>query len=239
MGQKVNKIAFRLGGLQTWKSKWYANKHNYPILLQQDVKMRRWLKIQLRESLVNRIEIERSSSTVTITIHAAKPGIIIGRGGAGIEKLQKTVRQKFLKNKISLEINVQELRQPNQHAAIVVQTVINDLERRMPFRRVIKQALGRVQRENVKGVKIMVKGRLNGADIARTEYVTEGSIPLHTIRADIDYSRGVARTTYGAIGVKVWIFKGEIFEKDSGKAGSAAEPGRAFRGAPGKDKKTR
>lgn len=220
MGQKVNPIGFRLGGIQEWKSKWYAPKRNYSKLLQQDVKMRRHLTKSLKEALVNRVEIERSRNTVTITVFAAKPGLIIGRGGAGIEKVKKEVQRKFLPPKTALQFNVQEVRQPNLHAAVIVQTIASDLEKRMPFRRAIKQALGRVEREGAKGVKIQVKGRLNGADIARSEHVSYGSLPLHTLRADIDYSRGTAQTTYGVIGIKVWIYKGEVFEVDQKKSKS-------------------
>lgn len=217
MGQKINPIGFRLGGLQQWKSKWYAPKQQYAKLLEQDVKLRRFLTHSLKESLVNRVEIERSRQKVTITIHAAKPGLIIGRGGAGIDELKKKISRKYLPQKTNLQINIQEVRRPNLHAAIVAQTIVNDLEKRIPFRRAMKQAMGRVQREGAKGVKIQVKGRLNGAEIARSESVAEGLIPLHTLRADIDYSRTHAATTYGKIGIKVWIYKGEIFEQDEKK----------------------
>jgi small subunit ribosomal protein S3 len=217
MGQKVNPIGFRLGGLQTWKSKWYASKQNYATLLEQDVKLRRYLKHGLKDALVNRIDVERSRKSVTVTIHAAKPGLIIGRGGAGIEKLKKELSRKFLPQKTNLQLNIQEIRKPNSHAAIIVQQIANDLEKRIPFRRAMKQALGRIERDGVKGAKILVKGRLNGAEIARAEKVAIGSLPLHTLRADIDYSRGVARTIYGAIGIKVWIYKGDVFEDKKNK----------------------
>lgn len=218
MGQKVNPIGFRLGGLQKWKSTWYAGKNKYARLLEQDVKIRRFLKKKLREALVNRIDIERSAKSVTINIHVAKPGLVIGRGGAGIEDLRKIISRKYLPPKTSLQINIQEVRQPNLNAAIVVQTIANDLERRMPFRRVMRQAMSRIEKEGAKGFKIQVKGRLNGAEIARSESMAQGLIPLHTLRADIDYARGAARTTYGAIGIKVWIYKGEVFEEDQQKS---------------------
>lgn len=217
MGQKVNPIGFRLGGLQQWKSKWYASKQKYPRLLEQDIKIRKFLKKKLKTGLVNRIDIERSQKAVTIIVHAVKPGMIIGRGGAGIEDLRKYISRKYLPTKTNLQINVQEIRQPNLHASIVVQAIAADIERRMPFRRVIKQAMGRVERDGAKGVKIQVKGRLNGAEIARSESVSFGALPLHTLRADIDYSRGVAQTTYGVIGIKVWIYKGQVFEKKEAK----------------------
>lgn len=220
MGQKVNPIGFRLGFIRDWKSKWFANERNYATLLEQDVKARRYLKKALREALVTDIDIERSRNTMTMTIHAAKPGVIIGRAGAGIEKLKKEVSRKFLPPKTNLQINVQEVRQPNLHAAVIVEQIAHDLEKRLPFRRAMKQAAGKIEREGALGYKIQVKGRLNGAEIARDEHLSYGLIPLHTLRADIDYSRGVASTTYGIIGIKVWIYKGEVFEeaKDNKKA---------------------
>jgi small subunit ribosomal protein S3 len=224
MGQKVNPIGFRLGVIKDWKSKWYANKQSYAELLEQDVKIRKFLRGKLKEALVDRIEIERSRKSVTITAHVAKPGLVIGRGGAGIEQLKKQIQRKYLPPKTSLQINVQEVRQPNQHAAIIVQQIANDLEKRMPFRRALRQAMGRIEREGAKGYKIQVKGRLNGAEIARTESMSYGLIPLHTLRANIDYSRGVANTTYGVIGIKVWIYKGEVFEETNNRP-SAKEKG--------------
>lgn len=217
MGQKVNPIGFRTGVIRGWQSTWYASKRNYATQLEQDVKIRKFLKLKFREAMVDHIDIERSRKSVVITAHVAKPGIVIGRGGAGIEDLKKAITRKMLPPKTSLQINVQEVRQPNLHAAIVVQQIVNDLEKRMPFRRVAKQAMGRIEREGAKGYKIQIKGRLNGADIARSESMSEGTIPLHTLRANIDYSRGVARTTYGAIGIKVWIYKGEVFDEEKGK----------------------
>lgn len=214
MGQKVNPIIFRIGNNKSWLSKWYANKGSYATLLEQDIKIRKYLKKELKEALVNRISIERSRNTVTIVIEAGKPGLIIGRGGDGVEKLRKHITRKYLPAKTVLNINVKEVRQPNLNAAIVVQTVINDIENRVAFKRSIKQALGKAQRDGAKGVKITVSGRLNGAEIARSESVSYGSIPLHTIRADVDYSRDSAQTTYGKIGVKVWIYKGELFNEE-------------------------
>lgn len=213
MGQKVNPISFRIGGLQDWRSKWFANKHVYSALLEQDIRIRQLLLESLKESLVDRIEIERSRKSVTVTVYAAKPGIIIGRGGAGVEKLKKEITRKYLPPKTNLQINIQEVRQPNLHAAISAQLIVNDLEKRIPFRRAMRQAMGRIEKEGAKGYKIQVKGRLNGAEIARSESMAFGLIPLHTIRADIDYANKEAHTTYGVIGVKVWIFKGEVFEK--------------------------
>jgi small subunit ribosomal protein S3 len=213
MGQKVNPIGFRLGVIKEWQSKWYANKQNYAAMLEQDVKIRKYLKKQFVEALVDRIDIERSRKSVVINAHVAKPGLVIGRGGAGIEKVKKTIQQKFLPQKTNVQINVQEVKKPNLRAAIIVRQIANDLEKRVAFRRSIKQAAGRIEREGPKGYKIQVKGRLNGAEIARTEKISFGLIPLHTLRADVDYSRGVAHTTYGVIGIKVWVYNGEVFEK--------------------------
>lgn len=214
MGQKVNPIGFRLGGLQEWSSKWYANKHTYAAFLQQDVKIRRYLKNTLREALVDRIDIERSRNTVTVTVHAAKPGVIIGRGGAGVDKVKKHITRTYLPPKTTLNINIQEVRQPNLSAAIVVEQIIVELQKRTMFRRVLKQSLQRIMREGAKGAKVMIKGRLNGAEIARQEMLAEGLIPLHTLRANIDFSRNHAQMPYGKIGIKVWIYKGEVFDKD-------------------------
>lgn len=214
MGQKVNPVGFRLGGLQEWQSKWYANKHAYATLLEQDVKMRRYLKNALKEALIDRIDIERSRNTVTVTVHAAKPGVVIGRGGAGIDKVKKHITRTYLPPKTNLNINIQEVRQPNLSAAIMVQNIIMELEKRTAFRRILKQSVNRIMREGAKGAKVMIKGRLNGAEIARQEMLAQGLIPLHTLRANIDFARGHAQMTYGKIGVKVWIYKGEVFDKD-------------------------
>lgn len=214
MGQKVNPVGFRLGGLQEWQSKWYANKHTYATLLQQDVKIRRYLKHKLREALVDRIDMERSRNTVTITVHAAKPGVIIGRGGAGVEELKKHITRTHLPRKTVLNINIQEVRQPSLSASIMVQNIIDELEKRTAFRRIMKQSVQRIMRDGARGAKVQIKGRLNGSEIARSEMLAEGLIPLHTLRANIDYSRGAAQMTYGLIGVKVWIYKGEVFDKE-------------------------
>ncbi|MAF14317.1 MAG: 30S ribosomal protein S3 [Parcubacteria group bacterium] len=217
MGQKVHPKIFRIGGVYTWNSKWFS-KRDYAKFLQQDILIRKFLKSELKEAAISQVEIERSATVTTVIIHSAKPGIIIGRGGQGVEQLKKKVKAKFLEPKSSLNINIKEITNPNIEAELVVQSIIIDLEKRMPYRRVMKQAINRVEKTEAKGIKIIVAGRLNGAEIARTETLTSGSLPLHTLRADINYSRGVARTTYGAIGVKVWIYRGEIFKKDQGKS---------------------
>ena len=213
MGQKVNPKIFRLGQFNSWDSRWFSQK-NYIKFLHEDMVIKKFLKTELREAAVERIEIERSANVVTVIIHTAKPGIIIGRGGQGVEELKKKIKTKILKSKVHLNLTIKEVKNPNVSAELVLQSMVTDLEKRIPFRRVMKQAIGRVEKSSALGVKVVVAGRLNGAEIARTESLSSGSLPLHTLRADIDYSRGAARTTYGAIGVKVWIYKGERFKKD-------------------------
>lgn len=217
MGHKVNPKSFRLGQSVNWSSRWFSRK-NYAGLIREDVTIRRYLKIKLREAGVDAIDIERSQNEITIIITASRPGIIIGRGGSGIEDLKKDLAKKyFAGTKQNIKINIQEISNPALSAANQVNNIITDIEKRIAFRRVMKQTIEKVVKAGGKGVKIIVSGRLNGAEIARTETLSEGKVPLHTIRAEIDYSRGVARTTYGAIGVKVWIYKGDIFEKEKVK----------------------
>jgi small subunit ribosomal protein S3 len=186
---------------------------------QEDLRTKRFLLKDLREAAIDRVEIDRSANKISINIFAAKPGIIIGRGGAGAEDLKKKLHVKFLKTfKINeINLNITEVDRPSLSAQILMQSVVLDLEKRMPFRKVMKQMIGKAERAGALGVKVMVGGRLNGAEIARTEMLVSGKVPLHTLRADIDYSRGFAQTTYGTIGVKVWIYKGEIFEKKESK----------------------
>ncbi|MFA6322406.1 MAG: 30S ribosomal protein S3 [Candidatus Buchananbacteria bacterium] len=216
MGHKVHPKVFRVGGIYTWDSKWFS-KRDFAKFLQQDLLIKKFLKKELKEAAIAKIEIERSASALTIIIHSAKPGVIIGRGGQGVEDLKKKIKNEFLDKKTTLNVNIQEVSNPNNNSELIVQSIALDIEKRMPFRRVMKQAIGRVEKTDAKGVKVTVGGRLNGAEIARTETLTSGKLPLHTLRADIDYARGVARTTYGAIGIKVWIYKGEIFKKKEEK----------------------
>jgi small subunit ribosomal protein S3 len=223
MGQKVNPKAIRIGINRTWDSKWFS-KGNFSRFLKQDVILRKYIKTKLRDAGVAKIEIERSAEKINIIIYAVRPGVIIGRSGVGIEEL-KTELQKRIFNKsetaipgkTSLNINIMEVDRPNLNAQVVLDLMINDLEKRIPFRRIMKQAISKVMRAGAKGVKVIVSGRLNGAEIAREEALFEGMIPLHTLRADIDYARGAAQTIYGKIGVKVWIYKGEVFNKEAGK----------------------
>jgi len=212
MGQKVHPRIFRMITTANWKSKWFSKK-DYAKFLEQDIKIRKWLAKKLREAGVALIEVERSGARVTVNLHTSKPGVVIGRGGAGADELKKEIKNRFLPKKTQLNINIHEISKPDMNAAIVCQGIIEQLEKRMPFRRVAKRAMEQVMQAGAKGVKIIVGGRLGGSEIARQEKFSQGSIPLHTLRADIDYSRGGAQTTYGVIGVKVWINHGEIFKK--------------------------
>ena len=223
MGKKINPIVFRMGLSEKWRSRWYSGK-DFAEFLKQDISIRSFIKKELREAGLDKVEIERSRGEVTNNIMAAKPGIIIGRGGAGIEELKKKIAKRFLEYGIKLKINITEISMPSLSAAVIVQGIREDIEKRIPFRRVMKQNIDKVMRAGAKGVKIVVAGRLNGAEIARTEKLTEGKIPLQTLRSDIDYSRGMARTIYGVIGIKVWIYKGEYFDKKKSDKGKKRIP---------------
>lgn len=206
MGQKVNPHGLRLGVVKTWDAKWYADK-DYAKNLHEDIKIRAFLKENLYTAGVSKIETERSSNRLKLTIHTAKPGMVIGRGGSGIEQIKNGLKKLTTKH---VDINIAEIKQPDLDSTLVAENIAAQLERRIAFRRAMKQAVGRTMRMGAKGIKVMVGGRLGGAEIARSEAYREGSIPLHTLRADIDYGTAEAHTTYGRIGVKVWIFKGEV-----------------------------
>ncbi|MFA6534418.1 MAG: 30S ribosomal protein S3 [Patescibacteria group bacterium] len=210
MGQKVNPKVFRIGTTTTWNSKWFAGK-NYADQLHEDILIRRFLEKELKAASLDNVIIERTATNININIAAAKPGVIIGRGGQGAEDLKKKIKLKFFgSKKASINLNIKEVDKPSLSARVVMQDIIADLEKRIPFRRAIKGAIGRVERAGAKGIKVIVSGRLNGAEIARQETFNSGSLPLHTLRADINYCRAAARTIYGAIGVKVWIYRGDI-----------------------------
>ena len=206
MGQKVNPIGFRLGIVKTWDSRWYAEK-DYAKFLQEDIVLRRFIKKRLYHAGISKIEIERTANRAKITIRAARPGIIIGQKGAEIDKLQKEI-QKLTHREIA--INIQEVRRVETDAQLLAESVATQLERRIAFRRAMKKSVTSSLKFGSQGIKIACSGRLGGAEIARAEWYREGRVPLHTLRADIDYGFAEARTTYGAIGVKVWIYKGEI-----------------------------
>lgn len=214
MGQKVNPHGLRVGIIKTWDSKWYADK-DYEKFLLEDIKIREFIKDKLYSTGISRVEIERAANRARITIHTAKPGMVIGRGGSNIETLKKEVK-KFTDSQI--DINIQEVKHPDTDATLVAENIASQLERRIAFRRAMKQSVTRTMRLGVKGIKVQVGGRLGGAEIARSEGYREGSIPLHTLRADIDYGTAEAHTTYGRIGVKVWIYKGEVLPEGKKEA---------------------
>ena len=210
MGQKVNPIGLRVGINRTWDSRWYADR-NYPELLHQDLKLRSWLEGHLKQAAVSRIVIERPAGQARVTIHTARPGLIIGKKGADIEKLRRELRKRA---NCEVSLNIVEIRKPEMDAKLVAENIAQQLERRVAFRRAMKRAVQNTIRMGAEGIRINCGGRLGGAEIARTEWYREGRVPLHTLRADIDYATAEANTTYGICGVKVWIFKGEIMEHD-------------------------
>lgn len=213
MGNKVHPNIFRIGVIRGWDAVWFAGKKGFTAQLKEDVQMREALRKQLKDALVDRIEIERSRQEVRINIHSAKPGIIIGRGGAGIEDLTQKIRKQFFRGRrVKLAINVKEVQKPSLSSQVIGQQIAADIEKRMPFRRVMKMAIERAIKAGAQGVKITVAGRLNGADIARSETIAQGKIPLHNLRSDIDFASVTARTIWGTTGVKVWINRGEVFE---------------------------
>ena len=221
MGQKVHPTGIRLGIVKDWTSKWYADGKNYADYLNKDLEVRAYLKKRLSHASVSRIQIERPARNALITVHTARPGIVIGKKGEDIETLRHDVSHMM---GIPVHINVEEVRKPELDAQLVAESVAQQLERRIMFRRAMKRAVSNAMRLGAQGIRINVAGRLNGAEIARSEWYREGRVPLHTLRADIDYGFAEARTTYGVIGVKVWVFKGEVF--DSGDVGVETETGR-------------
>jgi len=211
MGHKVNPKIFRIKTIHKWSSKWFSKDFYIP-QLRQDIAIRKYLEDKLREASLDKITIDRSADSIDVNIYSARPGIIIGKGGSGVDNLKQYILTKIIKDKkINLQLNIKEVSKPNLSARIVAQKIALDLQRRMPYRRVMKKHIENVVKAGAKGVKIICSGRLGGVEIARSETLAQGKIPLHTIRADIDYARLGARTTYGMIGVKVWIYKGEVF----------------------------
>lgn len=211
MGQKVNPTSLRIQLSKDWKAKWFSKK-NYADFLEEDFKIRKLIRKNLSRSGIAKVLIERGPSELKIVIQTSKPGLVIGRGGSGIEDLKKALKS-ITKEKV--DINIEEIKNPDSVASLVAEAVALSLEKKFSFRRVIKQALDRIKQSGVKGGKIQVSGRLNGVEMARTEWVSYGRIPLQTLRADIDYATEEAYTTYGVIGIKVWIYKGDIFNKKS------------------------
>ena len=214
MGQKVNPVGIRLGITREWSSKWYAGKKLFPQLVHTDFRVRAFLRKKLAEASVSRIDIERAANKVNITIQTARPGIVIGKKGEDIEKLRQETAKLLGRPVADIRLNIAEIRKPELDAQLVADGIAQQIEKRVMFRRAMKRAVMSTMRSGALGIKVRLSGRLNGAEIARTEWSREGRIPLHTFRADIDYGFGEARTTYGVIGVKVWIFKGEVFDKE-------------------------
>jgi small subunit ribosomal protein S3 len=209
MGQKTHPIGFRIGVTKPWESKWYA-KNDFAKLLAEDLKVRKFVKDKLFSSGVSRIEIERAASKLRINVHSARPGIAIGKKGTGIEQVRDEIAKLIKKPVEDVVLNITEVRKAEADAQLIAENIANQIERRIAYRRAMKKAIQQAQKFGVKGIKIRVSGRLAGAEIARSDKYSEGSIPLHTLRADIDYGFGEAKTTYGIIGIKVWVFKGEV-----------------------------
>jgi small subunit ribosomal protein S3 len=209
MGHKVHPTGIRLGIAKDWNSKWYANKSDFAGYLAADLRVREMLRKKLAQAGISKIQIERPAKTARVTIHTARPGVVIGKRGEDIEKLRKQVSDMM---GVPAHINVAEVRKPELDAQLVAESIAQQLERRIMFRRAMKRAVGNAMRLGALGIKVGVAGRLNGAEIARSEWYREGRVPLHTLRADIDYGFAEAKTTYGIIGIKTWIYKGEIFD---------------------------
>jgi small subunit ribosomal protein S3 len=225
MGQKVHPTGIRLGIIKDWTSTWYAGSRDYPRYLRQDLEVRDFIRKRLANASVSRIQIERPANNARVIIHTARPGIVIGKKGEDIERLRQEISQRL---GVPATVSVEEIRKPELDAYLVAESVAQQIERRIMFRRAMKRAVTNTMRLGAQGIKIHVSGRLNGAEIARSEWYREGRVPLHTLRANIDYGLAEAKTTYGVIGVKVWIFKGEVYgmergeeEESSGQAASA------------------
>jgi small subunit ribosomal protein S3 len=212
MGQKVHPTGIRLGIVKDWTSRWYANSQNYPVFLLQDLKVREFIKQKLAHASVSRVQINRPANNANITVHTARPGIVIGKKGEDIDVLRQSISAMM---GVPVQLNVEEIRKPELDAYLVAESIAQQLEKRIMYRRAMKRAVTNTMRLGAEGIKITVAGRLNGAEIARTEWYREGRVPLHTLRADIDYGTAEAKTTYGIIGIKVWIFKGEVFDVDA------------------------
>lgn len=210
MGQKISPTSLRVGINKDWASKWFGGR-KYQDYLKDDLKVRTFLEKKLKNMGIDHIELERGTDALNIVIHTSRPGFLIGRGGTGIEELKSQV-QRLLKSKVSVRLEIQEIKNPELSAKIMAESMVEQIEKRIPYRRILKQTLAKIiSNRQAKGAKLMMGGRLDGAEIARSEHLEEGSLPLQTLRADIDFARGTAITTYGTVGVKVWIYKGEVF----------------------------
>jgi small subunit ribosomal protein S3 len=227
MGQKVNPVGIRLGITRDWSSRWFADSKSFASHVYTDWVVRDFLKKKLADASVSRVHIERAARKANITIHTARPGMVIGKKGEDIEKL-RIETAKMLKMPVNdVRINIAEIRKPELDATLVAESIAQQIEKRVMFRRAMKRAVMNTMRSGALGVKVRIAGRLNGAEISRSEWVREGRIPLHTFRADIDYGTAEARTTYGVIGIKVWVFKGEVFEQEEAEGAPAEEAQKA------------
>lgn len=214
MGHKVNPVGFRIGITQTWKSKWFGKKE-YKDNLRQDIGIRTEVMKKWKAAFIAEVDIERSQAAIRIIIRTARPGVLIGRGGSGVEDIKKHIMDNFFRGKrVNLRIDIQEVKSMEESAMIMAQNVTEQIEKRMPFRRILKSTIEQAMKNSlIKGVKVEMSGRLGGAEMSRREWLSKGTLPLHTLRANIDFAKATARTTYGAIGVKVWLYKGDVFEK--------------------------
>lgn len=210
MGQKIHPTGFRLGITQEHRSRWYSDTKRYPELLQEDFKIRKFVQKNLSSAGISEVRIERKADQIDLEVRTARPGVVVGRGGTGIESLRAGLQKELGSGDRQIRINVVEVARVDADAALIAEYIAQQLERRVSFRRVVRQAIQRAQRAGIEGIKVQVSGRLNGAEIARPEWTREGRVPLHTLRADIDYAYCIAQTIYGTLGIKVWIFKGEI-----------------------------
>lgn len=222
MGQKIHPTGFRLAVTRNWDSSWYANSRDFAPTLIQDIKIREYLKKKLAHASVSKVTIKRTSKSAKITVHSARPGVVIGKKGEDIETLRSEMR--MLAGNNAVEVGIEEVRKPEVDAMLIAASIAQQLEKRIMFRRAMKRAMQNAMRLGAQGIKIMSSGRLNGAEIARSEWYREGRVPLHTLRANIDYGVAEARTTYGVIGIKVWVFKGEMMAHNAEPTAPAAEP---------------
>lgn len=236
MGQKIHPTGFRLSVLKNWSSKWYANSKNFPVMLSEDIKVREYLKKKLAHASVGRVIIERPSKNARITIYSSRPGIVIGKKGEDIEVLRGELQRRM---GVPVHVNIEEIRKPEIDAQLIADNIAQQLEKRIMFRRAMKRAMQNAMRLGAQGIKIMSSGRLNGIEIARREWYREGRVPLHTLRADMDYGTAEAKTTYGVIGIKVWVFKGEVIGHNEQSATSPVPAIPAPAGEPEKKRPVR
>ncbi|NES95122.1 MAG: 30S ribosomal protein S3 [Desertifilum sp. SIO1I2] len=226
MGQKIHPVGFRLGVTQEHRSRWFADTRNYPEVLQEDYKIRQYVNKQLSNAGISEVRIERKADQIDLEVRTARPGVVVGRGGSGIEQLRTGLQERLGNSDRQIRINVVEVARVDADSGLLAEYIAQQLERRVSFRRVVRQAIQRAQRAGVQGIKIQISGRLNGAEIARTEWTREGRVPLHTLRADIDYAYRTAQTIYGILGVKVWVFKGEILPGQEETPAAPSTPSR-------------